>query len=64
MVENLFVKKNPLEDLFSSMNSVILNNVTFKLCYNQIYHMKTTKVVRSKMAKKRGTSLMDVPYPE
>ena len=46
-------KKNPLQDLFSSMKAVISTNqrawiltghVTFKLRYNQIYQMKTTKV--------------------
>ena len=52
-MENLFVKKNPLQDLYSSMNAVISTNerawilighVTFKLRYNQIYQMKTTLV--------------------
>ena len=50
-MENLFVKKNPFQDLLSSMNAVISTNerawiltghVTFKLRYNQIYQMKTT----------------------
>ena len=49
LVENLFVKKNPLQDLLSSLNPVISINerswiltdhVTFKLPYNQIYQMK------------------------
>ena len=51
LVENLFVKKNPLQDLLSSVNAVISINerawiltdhVTVKLRYNQIYQMKTT----------------------
>ena len=51
LVENLFVKKNPLQDLLSSLNSVISTNerneiftddVIFKLRYNEIYQMKTT----------------------
>ena len=46
-------KKNPLQDLLSSLNSVILTNerneiltdhVIFKLRYNEIYQMKTTYV--------------------
>ena len=50
-MENLFVKKNPLQDLLSSLNAVISINernwiltdhVTFKLHYNQIYQLKTT----------------------
>ena len=45
LVEILFVKKNPLQDLLSSLDAVISTNerhwiitghVTFKLCYNQI----------------------------
>ena len=36
LVEILFVKKDPLQDLLSSLNAVISNNVTFKLRYNQI----------------------------
>ena len=45
LVEILFVKKNPLQDLLSSLNVVISTNerhwiitghVTFKLQYNQI----------------------------
>ena len=45
LVEILFVKENPLQDLLSSLNALISNNertwfitghVTFKLCYNQI----------------------------
>ena len=51
LVENLFVKKNPLQDLLSSLNAVISTNernwiltghVIFKLRYNQIYLLKTT----------------------
>ena len=51
MVENVFVKKNPLQDLLSGLNAVISTNerawilkghVTFKLSYNLIYQMKTT----------------------
>ena len=51
----LFVKKNPLQDLLSSLNAVISTNernwmltghVTFKLCYNQIYQMKTTHDIK------------------
>ena len=50
-MENLFFKKNPLQDLLSSLSAVISANerrwivtghVTFKLCYKQIYQMKTT----------------------
>ena len=50
-MEILFVKKNPLQDLLSSMNAVIstierawilTGHVTFKLCYDQILQMKTT----------------------
>ena len=46
-------KRNPLQDLLSSRNAVISTNernwiltghVIFKLCYNQIYQLKTTKV--------------------
>ena len=46
-------KKNPLQDLLSSLNAVILTNernwiltghVIFKLRYNQIYQMKTTYI--------------------
>ena len=53
LVENLFAKKNPLQDLLSSLNSVISTNerngiltdhVIFKLRYNEIYQMKTTKL--------------------
>ena len=52
LVENLFVKKNPLQDLPSSLNSVISTNerngiltdhVIFKLRYNEIYQKKTTQ---------------------
>ena len=51
LVENLFVTKNPLQDLLSCLNSVISTNerngiltdhVIFKLRYNEIYQMKTT----------------------
>ena len=47
----IYSKKNPLQDLLSSLNAVISTNernwiltghVTFKLRYNQIYQMKTT----------------------
>ena len=50
-MEILFVKKNPLKDLLSSLNSVISTNemngiltdhVIFKLPDNEIYQMKTT----------------------
>ena len=50
LVKNLFVKKS-FKDLLSSLNAVISTNerawistghVTFKLRYNQIYHMKTS----------------------
>ena len=53
LVENLFVKKDPLQDLLSSLNAVISTNernwiltghVIFKLCYSQIYQLKTTIV--------------------
>ena len=52
LVENLF-KKNPLQDLLSSLNAVISTNETnwiltdhviFKFRYNQIYQLKTTIV--------------------
>ena len=64
-MENLFVKKSPLQDLYSSMNAVISTNerawiltghVTFKLCYNQIYQMKTTlnhKKLQSELHRKK-----------
>ena len=51
LVENLFLTKNPLQDLLSCLNSVISTNerngiltdhVIFKLRYNEIYQMKTT----------------------
>ena len=52
LVQILFVKKkNPLQDLLSSMNAAISTNekvwiltshVIFKLRYNQIYQLKTT----------------------
>ena len=50
-MEILFVKKNPLQDLQSGLNALMLTNerawilkghVTFKLSYNLIYQMKTT----------------------
>ena len=52
LVENLFVKKNHLQDLLSHLNSVISTNerngiltdhVIFKLRYSEIYQMKTTQ---------------------
>ena len=52
MVENLFVKRNPLQDLLSGLNAVISTNerswiltghVIVKLRYNQIYQLKTTQ---------------------
>ena len=48
LVEIVFVKKKPLQDLLSSLNAVISTNerhwiitghVTFKLRYNQIYYV-------------------------
>ena len=51
MGRKFICKKNPLQDLLSSLNSVISTNerngiladhVIFKLRYNEIYHMKTT----------------------
>ena len=51
LLENVFVKKNPLQDLLSSLNLVISTNemnriltghMIFKLLYNQIYQLKTT----------------------
>ena len=48
LVENLFVKKNPLQDLLSSLNFVISTNEIltdhgiFKLRYSEIYQMKIT----------------------
>ena len=39
LLENSFVKENPLQDLLSSLNAVI-----FKLHYNQIYQLKNTRV--------------------
>ena len=56
MVENSFVKRNPLQDLLSSLNTVISTNerswiltchVIFKLRSNQIYELKTTLVQQS-----------------
>ena len=50
-MENLIVKKNPLQDVLSRLIAVILTNernqilighVTFKLTYNQVYQMKTS----------------------
>ena len=52
-MENLFIKKTPLQDLLSILNSLISTNerngiltdhVIFKLCYNEIYQMKTTYI--------------------
>ena len=51
LVETLLEKKNPLQDLLSSLNFVIstnerngilTNHVIFKLRYNEIYQMKAT----------------------
>ena len=51
MVENSFVKKNPLQDLLSSLtflistnerNGILTDHVIFKLRDNEIYQMKTT----------------------
>ena len=51
-MENLLVKKNPLQDLPLILNAVISTNerisiltghVIFKLRYNQTYQLKTTK---------------------
>ena len=53
MVENLFVKENPLQNLLSSLNFIISTNekneiltdhVIFKLRFNEIYQMKTTNM--------------------
>ena len=53
-------KKNPLQDLLSSLNSVISTNerneiltdhVIFKLCYNEIYQMKTTIILKMHLSK-------------
>ena len=48
-MENLFVKKYPLQDLLSSLNSVISTNesngiLTDQVIFNEIYQMKTTLV--------------------
>ena len=52
LVENLF-KKNPLQDLLSSLNAVILSNqstqiisghVIYKPAYTYKFQLKTTKV--------------------
>ena len=54
LVENLFVKKNPLQDLLSSLNAVISTNrrtgiITGHVIYNPAYtyefQPKTTIVV-------------------
>ena len=50
-MENLSLKKNPLQDLLSSLNAVISTNeridfitghVIFKGAYNEIFQLKTT----------------------
>ena len=50
-VENLFLEKNPLQDLLSSLNAVISTNerielipghVIFDGAYNEIFQLKTT----------------------
>ena len=52
-MEILFVKKNPLQDLLSSLNAVtstnerhgiITDHVTFKLRYVKIYQLKMTMI--------------------
>ena len=52
-MEILFVKKNPLQDLLSSLkavisiderNQILTGHVIFKLHYNQIYQLKTTQM--------------------
>ena len=55
LVEKMFVK-NPLQDLLSGLNSVInerngilADHVIFKLRYNDIYQMKTTKNMDRKL---------------
>ena len=54
LVENVIVKKNPLQDLLSSLIAVISTNernriltghVTFKLPYNKIYQLKTPNII-------------------
>ena len=51
LVKNLFFRKNPLQDMLSSLNDVISTNertesitghVIFKLHYNQTYQLKIT----------------------
>ena len=53
MVENLFLEKNPLQDLLSSLNAVISTNeriefitghVIFNGAHNEIFQLKTTFV--------------------
>ena len=53
LVENLFVKKNPLQDLLSSLNAVISPNqstqiitghVIYKPAYTYKFQLKTTKI--------------------
>ena len=53
LVEILFVKKNPLQDLLSSLNAVILTNestefktghVIYNSAYTYKFQLKTTKV--------------------
>ena len=50
-MENLFKKKNPLQDLLSSLNAAISTNeriefitghVIFNGAYNEIFQLKTT----------------------
>ena len=54
LVDNLFLQKNPLQDVLSSLNAVISINeknwiltdhVIFKLRYSQIYQLKTTFMI-------------------
>ena len=72
MVENLFVKKNPLiQDLLSSLNAVISTNernwiltghVIFKLRYNQIYQLKTIHVSNHDLISNFVTDKISVKY--
>ena len=68
MVENLFLQKNPLQDLFSSLNAVISTNentefLSDHVIYNRAYtyklQLKTTKVLGnySKWGEKVSCSL-------
>ena len=54
LVKKFICKKNPLQDLLSSLSSVISTNekngiltdhVIFKLRYSEIYQMKTTNII-------------------